>query len=114
MHKASPYDFYGIFAHAKGPVTTVGTYFMYVRKTQLIIVGNQISLPYERAAIGNRRLSRASLEEIGKGRRVVEEEHVRNLTDIIVGRAKQFAYLIKQEVVEIGVHRLSRHFLHRA
>ena len=33
MHKASPYDFYDIFAHAKGFVATVGTYFMYVRKT---------------------------------------------------------------------------------
>ena len=31
MHKASHYDFYDIFAHAKEPVATVGTYFMYVR-----------------------------------------------------------------------------------
>ena len=32
IHKVCPYDLYDIFAHAKGPIATVGTYFMYVRK----------------------------------------------------------------------------------
>ena len=31
MHKASPYDLWGIFAHTQGPVATVGTCFMHVR-----------------------------------------------------------------------------------
>ena len=37
IHKVCPYDLYDIFAHAKGPVATVGTYFMYVRLVYTVL-----------------------------------------------------------------------------
>jgi hypothetical protein len=38
--------------------------------------------------------ARTGLEEIGKRRLVIEEEHFRYFAHIVGGRAKQFAYLI--------------------